>query len=90
MLEGIKINCHSSIKISKEKIISFSAKFFSRLFGIKDNPKETKLFGKELAGIFPEIVFTDEENKTFSKAELGMVDKDKLSNFYNNKYRSRD
>ena len=24
-------------------------------------------------------VFTDEENKTFSKAELGMVDKDKLS-----------
>ena len=44
-------------------------KFVARIYGIKDNPKETKLFGKELAGIFPEIVFTDEE-KTLWNAEI--------------------
>ena len=44
-------------------------KFVARIYGVKDNPKETKLFGKKLAEIFPDIVFTDEE-KTLWNAEI--------------------
>lgn len=44
-------------------------KFVARIYGVKDNPKETKLFGKELTGIFPDTVFTDEE-KTLWNAEI--------------------
>lgn len=44
-------------------------KFVARIYGVKDNPKETKLFCKELTDIFPEIVFTDKE-KTLWNAEI--------------------
>lgn len=44
-------------------------KFVARIYGVKDNPKETKLFSKELSEIFPETVFTDEE-KTLWNAEI--------------------
>ncbi|MBO5856647.1 MAG: bifunctional fucokinase/L-fucose-1-P-guanylyltransferase, partial [Clostridia bacterium] len=44
-------------------------KFVARIYGVKDNPKETKLFGKELSAVFPETAFTDEE-KTLWNAEI--------------------
>ncbi len=44
-------------------------KFVARIYGVKDNPKETKLFSRELSEIFPESVFTDAE-KTLWGAEI--------------------
>ena len=44
-------------------------KFVARIYGTKDNPKETKLFSKEISEIFPDSVFTDAE-KTLWGAEI--------------------
>ncbi len=44
-------------------------KFVARIYGVKDNPKETKLFSKELSKIFPERVFAGDD-KTLWNAEI--------------------
>ncbi len=44
-------------------------KFVARIYGVKDNPKETKLFSKELSKIFPPSVFADDD-KTLWNAEI--------------------
>jgi len=44
-------------------------KFVARIYGVKDNPKETKLFGKELSEIFPASIFTGDD-KTLWNAEI--------------------
>ena len=44
-------------------------KFVARIYGVKDNPKETKLFSKELSKIFPQSVFAGDD-KTLWNAEI--------------------
>ena len=44
-------------------------KFVARIYGVKDNPKETKLFGRELSEIFPASIFKGDD-KTLWSAEI--------------------